>query len=478
MSLRFEDVIPTLLACVADDPSEPSLDRIGVVRDLRARVRLVLKPNIGTSVDVGALEQRLKAALGGWFCGPILVTTSAKKPEATLAQTLLDQAEPWPSSWAQVWIGALGEPTAFPGRPDRLRSIQRVHSKQAWLTNRPGSPPWPLVGSAPAIVSFYSFKGGVGRSTCLGVVAWQLARAGKKVICIDLDIEAPGLAKLFEVSEDGPGVLDELLTYGASGKLSERDLVQNVTLRAGATIGVVPAGALDSNYIEKLARLDFTSSGDGTDGPSPVEQGLRDLLKFIRSKHRPDYIFLDNRAGLHDLGGMSLNDLPHVDVLVGRSGRQGLAGLEVALGVLHRRRPIRERRIAVVQTIVPLDPAVRPTAEGDYRRQVYELFARQMYLEEDDPLEPEATNPSSPDNPIVTTGFDEGDALQPEDTTAAHYPVSIGRYDELASADVLSGVSPSVLDNEDFTRLRKRVEELCSTDGETPPETHREGDAP
>jgi Mrp family chromosome partitioning ATPase len=47
------------------------------------------------------------------------------------------------------------------------------------------------------IVTFYSYKGGTGRSMSLANVAWLLALAGKKVVVIDWDLEAPGLHRYF-----------------------------------------------------------------------------------------------------------------------------------------------------------------------------------------------------------------------------------------------------------------------------------------
>jgi len=47
------------------------------------------------------------------------------------------------------------------------------------------------------IVTFYSYKGGTGRSMALANFAWILAASGKKVLVIDWDLEAPGLHRYF-----------------------------------------------------------------------------------------------------------------------------------------------------------------------------------------------------------------------------------------------------------------------------------------
>jgi MinD-like ATPase involved in chromosome partitioning or flagellar assembly len=47
------------------------------------------------------------------------------------------------------------------------------------------------------IITFYSFKGGVGRSMALANVAVLLANWGYKVLAVDFDLEAPGSENFF-----------------------------------------------------------------------------------------------------------------------------------------------------------------------------------------------------------------------------------------------------------------------------------------
>jgi FxsC-like protein len=57
------------------------------------------------------------------------------------------------------------------------------------------------------IVTFYSYKGGTGRSMALANVAWILASQGKRVLMLDWDLEAPGLHRYFH-----PFLVDKELT--------------------------------------------------------------------------------------------------------------------------------------------------------------------------------------------------------------------------------------------------------------------------
>ena len=47
------------------------------------------------------------------------------------------------------------------------------------------------------IITFYSYKGGTGRTMALANVAWILASSEKRVLCVDWDLESPGLHKFF-----------------------------------------------------------------------------------------------------------------------------------------------------------------------------------------------------------------------------------------------------------------------------------------
>src|SRR5262249_22921003 len=57
------------------------------------------------------------------------------------------------------------------------------------------------------IITFYSYKGGTGRSMALANVAFILASHEKKVLMIDWDLEAPGLHRYFQ-----PLLIDPELT--------------------------------------------------------------------------------------------------------------------------------------------------------------------------------------------------------------------------------------------------------------------------
>ena len=74
------------------------------------------------------------------------------------------------------------------------------------------------------VITFYGYKGGVGRTMALANVAWLLATNGYRVLMIDWDLEAPGLHRYFYPFSDDPGferssgLLDLLWEYVRAGE--------------------------------------------------------------------------------------------------------------------------------------------------------------------------------------------------------------------------------------------------------------------
>src|SRR5229473_1921955 len=54
----------------------------------------------------------------------------------------------------------------------------------------------------PYTFTFYSYKGGVGRSMAVMNVAYTLAGRGRHVLVVDMDLEAPGLSGFLHRSNE------------------------------------------------------------------------------------------------------------------------------------------------------------------------------------------------------------------------------------------------------------------------------------
>jgi len=72
-----------------------------------------------------------------------------------------------------------------------------------------------------SIITFYSYKGGAGRTMALANAACLLAAAGYRILAIDWDLEAPGLHRYlhpFLADPDlskTPGIIDLVWDYAA-----------------------------------------------------------------------------------------------------------------------------------------------------------------------------------------------------------------------------------------------------------------------
>src|SRR5579875_2553594 len=145
----------------------------------------------------------------------------------------------------------------------------------------------------PFVVTFYSFKGGVGRSTALGLVAGILASRGHKVVMVDFDLEAPGLSFMF------PQDLSTSNKYGVLDYIHQRyltpeqdvpviaDCIQQVETPTRGELYLIPAGEYDEGYIHRLADLDVRLLYQREVNP------IHQLLENIKIYLDPDVILID-----------------------------------------------------------------------------------------------------------------------------------------------------------------------------------------
>lgn len=156
---------------------------------------------------------------------------------------------------------------------------------------------------APPVKRFtlFSMKGGVGRSTTATILAWHLARKGKRVLVFDLDLESPGVGATL-LGPDLPrfGIVDWFVEDAlGQGDAVLAEMVRESTLATGAgTITVVPAFGSDTgDYLAKLGRAYLER---GPDGHEPWPSRLKRMVEAIEGRQAPDVVLLDSRTGLHD----------------------------------------------------------------------------------------------------------------------------------------------------------------------------------
>ncbi|NDL63762.1 tyrosine-protein kinase family protein [Acerihabitans arboris] len=159
-----------------------------------------------------------------------------------------------------------------------------------------------------AKIVFSSVKGGVGRSTALCVVAAALSRSGKRVLAIDMDLEAPGLGNMLLKEDVLPiyGLLDyfvekNLYELGADFFI---DIMGPSWISQGrGRVDVVPAlgrNCLEypQNVLSKIARAYLSKNSDGI--IKSFMDYMDDLIGFFSLSGNYDVILIDARSGLHE----------------------------------------------------------------------------------------------------------------------------------------------------------------------------------
>ena len=194
------------------------------------------------------------------------------------------------------------------------------------------------------IITFYSFKGGTGRTMALANVAWMLASSGKRVLAIDWDLESPGLHRFYhpfldkELVQDTPGVIDLIRTYqwaaarerGPSSPDRYRELADvsqyTVSLEWGfpndGVLHFMPAGSQNPDYSATLNSVNWDEFYERFSGGLFFDA----LRASLREEY--DYVLIDSRTGLSDVAQICTLQMPDVLVALFTLSDQGIEGVD------------------------------------------------------------------------------------------------------------------------------------------------------
>ncbi len=186
------------------------------------------------------------------------------------------------------------------------------------------------------VTTFYSYKGGVGRTFLLANVGWLLARWGRRVLCLDWDLEAPGLHRyLAPLTPQRHGVLDLVEHLGTGGTAPWREWVEEVQgpWTGDGALDLMAAGNGGEDFVKRVQALRWNQLS---------EAGFEPALEKIRAEWLGDYdhVLVDSRTGITDVGGICAAQLPDLLVLAFTATYQSLEG---AIDVAARARKTRAR---------------------------------------------------------------------------------------------------------------------------------------
>jgi MinD-like ATPase involved in chromosome partitioning or flagellar assembly/tetratricopeptide (TPR) repeat protein len=213
---------------------------------------------------------------------------------------------------------------------------------------------------AGQVITFYSFKGGTGRTMALANVAWILAANGKRVLIADWDLESPGLHRFFQpfmepaVSAQ-PGVIDFIRKYewaidellGPSEPDSSDDGPPPLVTRAAITrlindsVREVSRLAVPVNWeFPGSGSIEFLTPGQQDNGVFKQvlsalnwdilyqklygAQFLDELRAYLKRSY--DYVLIDSRTGLSDIADICTLHLPDMVVDCFTLSTQGIEG--------------------------------------------------------------------------------------------------------------------------------------------------------
>lgn len=207
-------------------------------------------------------------------------------------------------------------------------------------------------------VTFYSYKGGVGRTMALANVAAMLAKEGRRVLLIDFDLEAPGL-DAFEglgCAKGHSGVVEYVAEYLATGKAPPiasfvRECVPASTHLRGK-LWLMPSGKKDQQYNRDRARINWADLYDKYDGERFIENWKADIEKT----YAPDYVLIDSRTGLTDVGGICTLHLPQLVVLLYALNDQNIHGIAGVARAISKAENTRPPQLLTVASPVPPMP--------------------------------------------------------------------------------------------------------------------------
>lgn len=201
------------------------------------------------------------------------------------------------------------------------------------------------------IFTFYSYKGGVGRSMALANVADLLCRRGSRVLMIDFDLEAPGLEEFFPVDprkvRRQAGLIDLLASYK---RAMARDPL------AGEDPEAQPAFKRLDDFIAPIypdlpsrGKLELLPAGQRA-GPRGDDEPLARYAHALRTFDWQDFYFkwggelffewlrrelharydavlVDSRTGVTEMGGVCAYQLADALVMLCASNVQNVEGV-------------------------------------------------------------------------------------------------------------------------------------------------------
>ncbi|WBB56675.1 FxSxx-COOH system tetratricopeptide repeat protein [Verrucosispora sp. WMMD573] len=325
-------------------------------------------------------------------------------------------------------------------------------------------------GREGRIITFYSYKGGTGRTMALANVAWILAANGHRVLAVDWDLESPGLHRYFHpflLDKDlrtSRGVIDMARDYADAAirpvdETEDPDWISTAAdvLRHAVSLDwpfppphrditgsdrpgrpgfldLLPAGRQDPSYTKAVSTFDWQAFFEKHGGTT----FLTELAASMRANY--DYVLIDSRTGVGDSAGICTVRLPDAVVTSFTLNEQSIDGAAAVARSIVRQRGDRPVRILPVPMRVDNAEQLKLEAGRDQARRRFTPLLPRLSPEESDRYWGEVEIPYQPYYAYEEILAAFGDRTHHEATLLAAYErltraITDGEVEELPPFD-------------------------------------------
>jgi len=177
-----------------------------------------------------------------------------------------------------------------------------------------------------SIITFYSYKGGVGRSMALANIAYELSKRKFKVLVVDWDLEAPGIERFFnnfKIENSSEGLLQLLLAYKNNCNPNYQNFLWEIDTLNEFPISLLQSGRDKDpmSYSSLLQNFDWSDFFTNKKGGYHLEN-----LRTAWHKDF-DFILIDSRTGLSDSSGICTILMPDILIPMFTANYQSLFGI-------------------------------------------------------------------------------------------------------------------------------------------------------
>ncbi len=214
-----------------------------------------------------------------------------------------------------------------------------------------------------SLIAFYSFKGGVGRTTHLAAYIFALLECAREletpitILVIDADLEAPGLTYWDRKEKQQPAVsfIDFLEAYHCSSlpieetlDLFAKEVKKSAKYEGESIFYFLPACLSDEQLLDTPILPENLVRNLGN------EWSFSDAIYQLGSVLKADYVLVDLRAGLSEISSPLIFDPRVQRFFVTTAAEQSVAGLSLVLEQVSRVAPSEED----IETNRYFDPSI------------------------------------------------------------------------------------------------------------------------